>query len=860
MTDPRSSDGAISITTFLVRRSIFFSVLGFLAIFFVTTQAYKASVEKSAEGISDTIARSTFNAMYLVMSQGWNRDQLEHFIDELERGNQNSDLNLSIYRGEAVTELFGPIDQPPFDAPIQQALRDGLPQLLSSNEDGQRYLYPLLAEARCLLCHTNVDTGDALGLIEVKQDTSAQVREAEQTLIAYLALISPVPLLFAWLAIRHIRRQMASSVQTLRNDIQSIATIADLPDFKVSASEVRFQELKTIFAQVQELGEKLRNIAVDRDLLEFEIRLMEKFVITSEVVRDWREYVNDLMLDINKVISTHTMFSIFKVDDEQFDLEIFWLHPPSNQSRTVMESAIIGRLRQPESPFSLSDIKVRHNICVHDGQTVELDATQVELQTKSLLVEAPKIGGIVGVGVQAEIMRDDTRRLVLESILSTLLNVVGSVKAIYKYTRDLEYYATRDPLTNLYNQRMFWELLDYELDRANRHNYSIALMMIDLDNFKAINDGYGHAAGDHMLSLFADTLARALDDDAIFCRYGGDEFVIVLPEADLERASEVSEKLLKEIHSLQMPHEGTELSITGSIGVGIYPEHAANRKDLFLFVDNLMYRAKSSGKDCVSLPRKEDLVDIFRDISDRTLLVQQAIEQRSLVPVFQPIMTTETGKVRAVEVLSRIELDDGKLMSAGDFIEIAESMGKIHQLDYIIMDKAFAHCREIDYQGLLFINLSPRAVVVSDFLQRVRDMAEEHRIVPANVVFEITERDSVKSLAVLEQFVRHLKDIGFKLAIDDFGSGFSSFHYLKHFPIDFVKIEGDFIANMTHSSRDQAFVRSISQLSQQLDIETIAEFVESETVLQQVTKMGITYAQGYHIGRPSRTIPLPQPA
>lgn len=855
MTSKREQAKAPSITTFLVQRSVFFSVLGFLAIFFIATQAYQTSMEKSAEGIADTIAKSTFNAMYLVMSQGWNRRQVDSFMEELEQGNHNSNLSLTIYRAAPVTQLYGQIEQPAFDDSISDAIRTGLPHL-NSHGDRLRYLYPLLAERRCQACHTNVEVGDTLGLIEVNQDLHPQMSQARQTLIAYLALMAPIPLLFAWLAIRQIRFAMDRSVSALRHDIAQVATIADLTDFEVNSNDVRFHELQTIFCQVQELGEKLRGIAVDRDLLEFEIRLLEKFVITSEVVRDWREYVKDLMQDINKVIHTHTMFSIFKVDDEQFDLEIFWLRPPSNTSRNGMEKAILKRLQHPESPFSLSEIQVRHNISHHEGPLLVLEQQQIELQTKSLLVEAPKIGGIVGVGVQAEIMRDDTRRLVLESILSTLLNVVGSVKAIYKYTRDLEYYATRDPLTDLYNQRMFWELLDYELDRADRHNYSVALMMIDLDNFKAINDGYGHNAGDRLLALFAQTLNDALGNGEILCRYGGDEFVVVVPEADMERATDISQRLLEQIQQLSLNHDGTELRITGSVGVGIYPEHADNRKDLFLFVDNLMYRAKSSGKDCVSLPRDGDLVDIFKDMSDKTLLVNQAIEARSLIPVFQPIMATDSGEIRAVEVLSRIELSAGNLMPASEFIEIAESTGKIHLLDYIMMDKAFAQTQITGYQGLLFINLSPRSVVVADFLKEVKAMSLAHSVDPENVVFEITERDSVKNLNVLEQFVRNLKDHGFKLAIDDFGSGFSSFHYLKHFPIDFVKIEGEFIANMAHDARDRAFVNSIAQLSQQLNVETVAEFVESEAVLEQVRKAGITYAQGYHIGKPSRSIPL----
>lgn len=269
-----------------------------------------------------------------------------------------------------------------------------------------------------------------------------------------------------------------------------------------------------------------------------------------------------------------------------------------------------------------------------------------------------------------------------------------------------------------------------------------------------------------------------------------------------------------------------------------------------MFVDNLMYRAKKLGKDQIALPEENELVDIFKEMSDKTLLVTQAIENRDLIPAFQPIVCSRSGDLHAVEVLSRIKLPGDQLMSANEFIEIAESIGKVHQLDYIVMEKAFSQVRDSGYGGKVFINLSPRSIVISDFIPTISHLAERYAIDPNTVVFEITERDTVKNIAVLESFVLNLKNQGFKLAIDDFGSGFSSFHYLKHLPIDYVKIEGEFIANMANDNRDMAFVRSISQLSQELEVETVAEFVESAEVMQLVADSGITFAQGYHIGKP----------
>ncbi|PPK51926.1 putative bifunctional diguanylate cyclase/phosphodiesterase [Marinobacter persicus] len=846
---------APSIQRYLLTRTFLFSAIGFMILLFVCRLAYEASIRDSADQIAESVAESTFNSMYLVMSQGWTRAQLEQFMAQLS-SSKDSDaaIDVMVYRGEKVVDLYGEIDQPNMDKQIRDAMRTG-EVIQRSFGNQQRYLHPLKAEQICLQCHTNASVGDTLGVIEVEQDLSKQMDIASRNLLYYLLVLSPLPILFGFWAVRSVAFRVNHSVDELSKRIRKVETLEDLSQLSRDNEDLGFRELNQIFGQVETLADRLQGIAVDKDLLEFEIRLLEKFVITSEVVRDWREYINMLMLDINQVIQIYTMFSIFKVDDEVFDLEIFWLTTPSDNTRKMMEKAIRKRLAGNEHFGLPGEVIIHHNSVSTDSTPLELEPAEIELQTKSLLVETPKIGGIVGIGVHASIVKDNTKVLVLESILSTLLNVVGSVKAIYKYTRDLEYYATRDPLTNLYNQRMFWELLDYELDRCQRHDYQVALLMLDLDNFKAINDGYGHATGDKLLRQLSMELQSVLRTGDILARYGGDEFVVVLPETSLEHAEQVSERLLQcmQDFSLETRNDGV-VRVTGSIGVGLFPDHADNRKDLFMFVDNLMYRSKSQGKNRISLPHKDDVAEIFNDLNQKMVLVNDAIENHSVVPVFQPIQPNGDD-LPAVEVLSRIQLPDDTLMTAGEFIEIAESMGKVHLMDYIVMEKAFERVRDTGYQGLLFINLSPRSILVRDFLQTLHELTDRYQLDRSRIVFEITERDTVKNMGLLENFVRNLKDAGYLLAIDDFGSGFSSFHYLKYLPIDFVKIEGDFIANMANDPRDLAFVVSITDLAKKLKLKTVAEFVENEDVLNMVREVGIDYAQGFHVGRPNREMP-----
>jgi len=218
-----------------------------------------------------------------------------------------------------------------------------------------------------------------------------------------------------------------------------------------------------------------------------------------------------------------------------------------------------------------------------------------------------------------------------------------------------------------------------------------------------------------------------------------------------------------------------------------------------------------------------------------------------------PILDVQARRVVAYEVLSRIEVG-GEVMRAEEFVEIAEKMGVIHRLDTLVIELALAALEAQGHDGYIFINLSPRALVLGEFARDVKRIVAESGIPPARIVFEITERDTVKNLGLLERFLTDLKMEGFKLAIDDFGSGFSSFHYLRRFPIDFLKIEGEFIANMLSSSTDLAFVNSIRSLAFDLGITMVAEFVENAEVLDALGAMGVHLAQGYHIGRPEREI------
>lgn len=840
---------------FILTASVLVSIVFFGGTYLIISSIYDESVKESAIDASNTLAQVTFSSMFQIMSRGWERTQLEDFLAATKEAVAHTSTKIEIYRGGIVSERFGPIEQSTPDAAIEKTFRLAEP-IKIVNGASLRYTFPLKAESKCLHCHVNAAPGDVLGVIDIDQDLHPFMEKARQQFIVSLTAIAPIPFIVAFLVVVFVNKRIDRSIGLLGRKIDSINTVSDLTALELDSAQLGLEELDNIVAKVGELAGKLKTVAVDKKLLIFEISLLEKFVITSEVVKDWREYVGRLLVDINTVIDAYTLFSIFKVDDELFDLEIFWRSTPSERTRAMLEDAVRQKLKQHPHFSSIPTLSINHNVGNSSQTLEELSEKDIQVQVKSLFVDVPKIGGIVGIGVQANSVKDETRLLVMESILSTLLNVVGSVKAIYKYTRDLEYYATRDPLTNLYNQRLFWELLDYEVGRAARHEYQFALLVIDLDNFKTINDSYGHAFGDKFLQEFALQLKQALRTEDILARYGGDEFVVIMPETDLEEAAALSERLLEITGAMAVTApDGANVRGSVSIGISLYPEHATGKKDLFLFADNMMYKAKGEGKCRIGIPSDEDVVDVFRQIGEKSQIIFNAVEERRVIPFFQPILATDDNRIEAVEVLSRIQLEGDLVLGAHEFIELAERMRVIHKLDYIVMEKALTAVQEQGFEGLVFLNLSPRALVLKEFIHEVRRIVAESGVSPGRIVFEITERDTVKNMAVMERFVNELKLEGFRLAIDDFGSGFSSFHYIKRFPIDFIKIEGDFIANMVRDDKDLAFVSSIAMLAQHLGIRTVAEYVEDEEVLAAVRATGIDLAQGYHTGMPREHLP-----
>lgn len=415
----------------------------------------------------------------------------------------------------------------------------------------------------------------------------------------------------------------------------------------------------------------------------------------------------------------------------------------------------------------------------------------------------------------------------------------------------LAWMADHDTLTGLVNRRRFQEELDSALVSSQRHGKTGALLLIDLDHFKYINDTCGHQSGDALLKLVAEALSvDALEAD-LLARLGGDEFGILVREADAEDAEQVARKIQRQLLGVSLIVDGQSLGVTASVGMVLFPTHADNVGDLMAIADLVMYQAKEAGRGCWQMFSEND--ETRKRIRDRVYWkerVSHALAEDRFVLYFQPILEISTGRISHYEVLLRMRSEDGGIIGPSSFIDTAERGGMIHEVDRTVISKAIGFLAELGRHGLdiaFSINLSGHAFGDSQLLSHLRKELRRTQVDASKIIFEITETAAVADYAVATNVMVAIKELGCCFALDDFGIGFSSFYYLKHLPVDYLKIDGSFIRQLADNLDDQIIVRAMSQVASGFGKKTIAEYVENSSTLDLLREYGIDYAQGYLI-------------
>lgn len=440
-------------------------------------------------------------------------------------------------------------------------------------------------------------------------------------------------------------------------------------------------------------------------------------------------------------------------------------------------------------------------------------------------------------------------------------NIVGAIGLIRDITerktaeQQIEYQAYHDALTGLANRRLFQEHLTLALALAQRRRRTVAVLFLDLDHFKVVNDSLGHSVGDALLKQVATRLRSAVRDGDTVARVGGDEFTIVLQDlSDRDDAEIVAKKVLR---TIAQPIEVNEhrLYVTTSIGITVFPDDGDDAEELLKNADSAMYRAKAEGRNTYHISTKE----LSRSMQERMTLesnMHGAMERNEFEIWYQPQIDLRTRRVVGMEALLRWKHPSRGIIPPAEFISVAEERGFIVVIGDWVLRKACEQANALRQRGYrdlrVAVNISPRQFREQTLVARVEAAIEESGIDPSFLELEITEGVAMENVELTFDVLTQLRKLGITIAIDDFGTGHSSLSYLKRFPIDALKIDRGFVEDLPDRFEDAAIVKAVVQLAQGLNLRVIAEGVERHEQLEFLQSHGCREIQGYLFGMPMR--------
>lgn len=418
--------------------------------------------------------------------------------------------------------------------------------------------------------------------------------------------------------------------------------------------------------------------------------------------------------------------------------------------------------------------------------------------------------------------------------------------------RQLEYIVQHDLLTNLYNRNYFEQQLNHAVSISKRGLRTHAMLYIDINQFKVINDTAGHTVGDELLCEVSAILQQRIRECDLLARLGSDEFGILLNDVDSLGAVHMADDLINAMSSLTFIRAGNYYDINISIGITLVDNQSINTEGILRQADIACTVAKQYDQNGCHLYSDLDSDDIM--VRDELRLVnelQTIISEDRFKMFFQPIIDPRSGQVLLHETLLRIVDKDNSIRPSSSFIETAERFSMMHKIDRRVIESTLNNIKYLSSKHgdiSISMNLSAVSIGNQDLLKDIKHLIISSGINPSQIVFEITESSAVSQIESARTFIKCLKEIGCKFALDDFGTGFSSFAYLKYLPVDYLKIDGTFIRDIINDKVDQAMVKSIHHIAKSLNIKTIAEYVENQATLKLLAAMGIDYVQGNYIG------------
>ena len=415
--------------------------------------------------------------------------------------------------------------------------------------------------------------------------------------------------------------------------------------------------------------------------------------------------------------------------------------------------------------------------------------------------------------------------------------------------QELQHLAMHDPLTSLYNRHFF----DRELIRLAglaSAEQTHALLYIDLDHFKVINDSHGHSHGDAILREVALRLAKELSATDLLCRVGGDEFVVLTQDKSMQQAVELAEQLCQQLQNRPYTLKDKVYSLSCSIGISLIDGSMSDAQIYLQQSDIALYVAKDKGRNrahCYSV--QDSASHTLQNSLQWSQQLREAIVRDQIVLHFQPVVCVKTKAVVYFEALVRLSLAD-RLVYPGDFIQALEQVEDINLLDHQVIAKTIAMMSRHPVLKKVAINLSAQAFKDERLVPLIEQKLQQYQVSPNRIVFELTETASLNNISGTYAMIEQLTSLGCEFSIDDFGTGFSTFSYLKQLPSGSIKIDGSFVRNMHQDKMDFTLVKSMAEIATALGRKTVAEFVENADIFAMLAPLGIDYAQGYHISKP----------
>lgn len=622
--------------------------------------------------------------------------------------------------------------------------------------------------------------------------------------------------------------------------------INDLPsDIRAKRKLVNQLNIQHAIVAPITLGEEVYGCLVTfRDKLrydEIDQQLLAQFCQSMEIALNNQTLLGTLQSQKERAeVTLHSIADAVITTDAAGNID-YMNHVAENLSGWSIENATHQRVQKVFKIIDPETHEPQHKLadaCLYDGVSIKKSTTtlitedgterEIECSMSPIKPSADETDGIVIV------FHDETERRRMEYFI--------------------KHQASHDALTGLLNRAEFiHQLNDHIFDSRDTGRIHVACYL-DLDRFKLVNDTAGHSAGDELLTEITRIIDGCIRSGDVLARLGGDEFGLILQNCSIDSATHIANKIVGNVNEYSLEWEGQSLSVGISIGLTMIDANTLNATEATRQADVACYTAKDHGRNRVYIYQRKDTELLRREEESRWVSrITEALNEDRFILYAQPICPLKNNKIDRLhlEVLVRMHDSNGKLIAPNAFIPAAERYGQMSVIDQHIIMKTFEHITSQDDTQLCYsINLSGNSLNDENLSQLITDQINAYDIDPSRLCFEITETAAITNLINTRQLIDDIKKLGCSFALDDFGSGLSSFEYLKNLPVDYLKIDGSFVRDMANNKIDHAMVAAINQIGHIMDIKTIAEFAESDSIMRKLQKLNVDFAQGYGIARP----------